>query len=175
MLIVNVASECGFTHNHYTELVQLQQRYSQKFAVLGFPCNQFGQQEPGDEKEIFDFANKHYSVNFQMFMKINTIGEHQNDLYKWLQETTGRQPNWNFCKYLLDENGNVVRFANPGTSPSAMENDIKKLVVGQKLKGSVLAYEDGDFGEEEDDSDDDNDGGSDEDERVYDDSFHGEL
>ena len=110
-----------------------------------------------------------------MFMKINTIGEHQNDLYKWLQETTGRQPNWNFCKYLLDENGNVVRFANPGTSPSAMENDIKKLVVGQKLKGSVLAYEDGDFGEEEDDSDDDNDGGSDEDERVYDDSFHGEL
>ena len=168
MLIVNVASECGFTHNHYTELVQLQQRYSEKFVVLGFPCNQFGQQEPGDEKDIFDFANKYYRVNFQMFMKINTIGERQNDLYKWLQETTGRQPNWNFCKYLLDENGNVVRFANPGISPSTMESDIKKLVAGQKLKGSVLAYEDGDFGEDEGDVSDDY-------EQVYEDSFHEEL
>ena len=168
MLIVNVASECGFTHNHYTELVQLQERYLEKFVVLGFPCNQFGQQEPGEEKEIFDFTSKYYRVNFQMFMKISTIGEHQNDLYKWLQEATGRQPNWNFCKYLLDENGDVVRFANPGISPSAMENDIKKLVAGQKLQGSVLAYEDGDLGEDDDD-------GSDDYERIYEDSFHGEL
>ena len=87
---MNVASDSSHTRDHYSELVQLQRRYSEKFVVLGFPCNQFGELDPGDEKKKFDFVNKEYRVNFQMFMWINAIGKHQNNLYKWLNETTGK-------------------------------------------------------------------------------------
>ena len=138
---MNVASDSSHIRDHYSELVQLQRRYSEKFVVLGFACNQFGELDPGDEKKKFDFVNKEYRVNFQMFMWINAIGKHQNNLYKWLDETTGKQPTWNFCKYLLNENGNVVRFAKPTFSPLFMKSDIKNLLAGEKVNRSIFAYE----------------------------------
>lgn len=141
LLIVNVASECGFTDHHYEELVELQQKYDQEdFAILAFPCNQFGEQEPQDNHQIYRFALKEYKVNFKMFSKIETIGKHAHALYKWLKlQTNGHEPNWNFCKYLLNQNGEVVRFASPVVGPKDMESDIEKLLSHEKLTGSITA------------------------------------
>ena len=130
MLQVTVRTPVTITQNQFN--------YS---GDLVFPCNQFGELDPGDEKKIFDFVNKEYRVNFQMFMQVSAIGKHQNDLHKWLNKTTGKQPTWNFCKYLLNENGNVVRFAKPPFSPLFMKSDIKKLLAGEKVNGLIFAYE----------------------------------
>lgn len=143
LLIVNVASECGFTDDHYRELVDLQKTYDHsEFNVLAFPCNQFGKQEPKKNKYIIKFAEQNYHVNFPMFSKVKTVGEHAHPIYKWLkQETMGTEPSWNFCKYLLNQHGNVVRYASPSTSPLTFQNDIKKLLAFEELKGGQLFYE----------------------------------
>ncbi|XP_050819569.1 glutathione peroxidase 7 isoform X2 [Gopherus flavomarginatus] len=109
-LVVNVASECGFTDSHYKALQQLQRDLgSQHFNVLAFPCNQFGQQEPDSNKEIESFARKTYGATFPMFSKIAVTGAGANAAFKYLIESTGEEPTWNFWKYLVAPNGKVVK------------------------------------------------------------------
>lgn len=110
-LVVNVASECGYTDLNYKELVDLQQDYQDKgFTVLAFPSNQFGQQEPGTNQQILSFASNNYGVNFPIFSKVEAIGDTVCEVYRHLSETLGSAPTWNFCKYLVDRNGEVVQF-----------------------------------------------------------------
>uniref|UniRef100_A0A674I0E9 Glutathione peroxidase n=1 Tax=Terrapene triunguis TaxID=2587831 RepID=A0A674I0E9_9SAUR len=109
-LVVNVASECGFTDSHYKALQQLQRDLgSHHFNVLAFPCNQFGQQEPDSNKEIESFARKTYGASFPMFSKIAVTGAGANAAFKYLIESTGEEPTWNFWKYLVAPNGKVVK------------------------------------------------------------------
>ncbi|HEY9489973.1 MAG TPA: glutathione peroxidase [Chryseosolibacter sp.] len=106
LLIVNVASECGFTPQ-YADLEKLHEEFGDKVVVLGFPANNFGGQEPGTNHEIAQFCQKNYGVQFQMFEKISVKGEDQHPLYQWLKEKTGQEPSWNFCKYLVKPDGTV--------------------------------------------------------------------
>jgi glutathione peroxidase len=111
VMLVNTASECGFT-KQYADLQQLHEQHGQDVVILGFPANNFGGQEPGSNEEIASFCQKNYGVNFQMFEKISVVGEDQHPLYAWLQQNAPNQekPTWNFSKYLIDENGNVIAF-----------------------------------------------------------------
>jgi glutathione peroxidase len=106
LLIVNVASKCGFTPQ-YADLQQLQDQYGSKVIVLGFPANNFGGQEPGTSLQIAEFCEKNYGVTFQMFEKISVKGEDQHPLYQFLKEKTGQEPSWNFCKYLVKPDGTI--------------------------------------------------------------------
>lgn len=109
LLIVNVASKCGFTPQ-YADLEKLNQEFGDKVIVLGFPANNFGSQEPGTNLEIAEFCQKNYGVKFQMFEKISVKGADQHPLYQWLKEKTGQEPSWNFCKYLVKPDGTVKFF-----------------------------------------------------------------
>lgn len=114
VLVVNVASECGYTPQ-YADLEKLSKDYESKLVVLGFPCNQFGGQEPGSAAEIKTFCQKNYGVTFPVFEKVDVKGENAHPLYKWLADknqngAVGQEPDWNFCKYLIDEQGSVVAF-----------------------------------------------------------------
>lgn len=109
VLIVNVASKCGFTPQ-YADLQKLNDQYGSKVVILGFPANNFGSQEPGSNAEISEFCQKNYGVSFQMFEKISVKGEDQHALYKWLKEKTGEEPSWNFCKFLVKADGTVKFF-----------------------------------------------------------------
>lgn len=130
ILIVNVASECGYTPQ-YADLQKLHETYGSKVVVLGFPCNDFGAQEPGTEAEIGVFCQKNYGVTFQLFSKLHTIGENQHPLYKWLstKELNGwneEVPRWNFCKYLISEDGKLLKYFNQKVKPLD-EEIIKEL------------------------------------------------
>ncbi|TLT03115.1 glutathione peroxidase [Aliarcobacter cibarius] len=133
MLIVNVASKCGFT-NQYEGLEELHKKYSNKgLAVLGFPCNQFLSQEPGTEEQIKEFCSLTYGVEFDMFSKIDVNGENTHPLYKFLKENSkgvlGTEAiKWNFTKFLVDKNGNVVKRYAPSTTPKEIEADIINLL-----------------------------------------------
>lgn len=133
LLIVNVASKCGFT-KQYTGLEGLHRKYKdQGFSVLGFPCNQFKAQEPGDEAEIKQFCSLTYDVSFPMFAKIEVNGENTDPLYKFLKnECKGilgsEAIKWNFTKFLVNKNGEVVDRYAPITEPAAMTKDIEKLL-----------------------------------------------
>jgi glutathione peroxidase len=107
LLIVNVASKCGFTPQ-YADLEKLHEEYGDKVVILGFPANNFGAQEPGTSLEIAEFCQKNYGVKFQMFEKISVKGPDQHPLYQWLKEKTGHEPTWNFCKYLVKPDGSVT-------------------------------------------------------------------
>lgn len=107
LLIVNVASKCGFTPQ-YKDLQKLHEMYGEKVVILGFPANNFGQQEPGSSAEIASFCEKNYGVAFQMFEKISVKGDDQHPLYQFLQEKTGKEPTWNFCKYLVKPDGTIT-------------------------------------------------------------------
>ncbi|XP_019633103.1 PREDICTED: glutathione peroxidase 7-like [Branchiostoma belcheri] len=109
-LVVNVASECGYTDSHYKELVRLQGHLAptKHFTVLAFPCNQFGGQEPMGNAAIDHFAKSMYKANFPMFSKIDVVGREAHPAYKYLAESTQAPPTWNFWKYLVDVNGKVV-------------------------------------------------------------------
>ena len=109
LLIVNVASKCGFTPQ-YGELEKLHETYGDKVVILGFPANNFGGQEPGSNEEIAEFCQKNFGVKFQMFEKISVKGDDQDPLYAWLKEKTGEEPSWNFCKYLVKPDGTVKFF-----------------------------------------------------------------
>jgi glutathione peroxidase len=109
LLIVNVASKCGYTPQ-YADLEKLHENYGDKLVVLGFPANNFGAQEPGSNAEIAEFCQKNYGVKFQMFEKISVKGADQHPLYQWLKEKTGQEPTWNFCKYLVKPDGTVKFF-----------------------------------------------------------------
>jgi len=133
MLIVNVASKCGFTPQ-YNGLEALYQKYKDKgLVVLGFPCNQFGSQEPGSEAEIQNFCRVNFGVTFPMFSKLKVNGEDTHPLYVHLKS---EQPGilgseiikWNFTKFLVDKNGEVVERFGSSTKPKEIEEDIEKLM-----------------------------------------------
>ncbi len=132
VLIVNTASKCGFTPQ-YEELQKLHTQYGDKVAVLGFPCNQFGGQEPGNTGEIGTFCKRNYGVTFQLFEKVEVKGDNQHPLYKWLTDKTqngwnDKAPSWNFCKYLVNEKGELVEFYGSIVSPTSSKivDEIKK-------------------------------------------------
>ena len=110
LLIVNTASECGYTPQ-YEDLQKLHEQYGSKVIILGFPANNFGAQEPGTNSQIAEFCKKNYGVTFQMFEKISVKGDDQHELYKWLKEKTGQEPGWNFCKYIVKGDGTVKFFS----------------------------------------------------------------
>jgi glutathione peroxidase len=122
VLIVNTASKCGFTPQ-YKELEELYQKYKDKnFTIIGFPCNQFGGQEPGSSTEIHDFCTKNYGVTFLMMEKVNVKGDSISDIYKWLTNKSqngvmSSSVKWNFQKYMIDENGFLVGYALSFKSP----------------------------------------------------------
>lgn len=154
LLIVNTASKCGLTPQ-YEGLEKLYEKYEEKgFTVLGFPCNQFGGQEPGTDEEISNFCSLNYQVKFPIFQKIEVNGEHAHPLYQHLREQAPEEENldkesklykylsqnapelmegstirWNFTKFLIDQEGKVVRRYSPTTSPEEIEEDIEKLLL----------------------------------------------
>ena len=120
LLVVNVASQCGLTPQ-YTQLESLQDKYHDKgLAVVGFPCNQFGSQEPGSEEEIVKFCKSKYDVSFDMFSKIDVNGDNAAPLYKQLTAKDGKIA-WNFEKFLIGRNGEIVARFAPKTKPDAPE------------------------------------------------------
>ena len=133
LLIVNVASKCGFT-SQYDGLEQLYQKYRDRgLVILGFPCNQFKNQEPGSEQEIKEFCRLTYGVSFEMFAKIEVNGENAHPLYTHLKnECPGllgsRTIKWNFTKFIVDSSGRVVKRFSPATEPVDLEGDIIQLL-----------------------------------------------
>lgn len=135
LLIVNVASRCGFTPQ-YTGLQALYDSYHERgFTVLGFPCNQFGGQEPGSEQEIRSFCELDYGVSFPMFEKLDVNGDGAHPLFRYLKtEAKGllgtEAVKWNFTKFLVDRAGNVVSRFAPSTTPEALRPEIEALLGG---------------------------------------------
>ena len=132
LLIVNTASACGFTPQ-YKGLEALQQKYGARgFSVLGFPCNQFGRQEPGSAAEIGQFCSSNYAVSFPMFDKIDVNGDNAHPLYQYLKGEKsgllGSAIKWNFTKFLIDRSGKVVGRSAPTTTPEALTKDIEALL-----------------------------------------------
>ncbi|XP_061540127.1 glutathione peroxidase 7 [Phycodurus eques] len=128
-LVVNVASECGFTEEHYKALQKLQRDFGpHHFNVLAFPCNQFGQQEPGSDKEIDSFVRRVYEASFPLFSKIAVVGTGANNVYKFLVESSGKEPDWNFWKYLLDVDGKVVDAWGPKVSVEEIRPKVAEMV-----------------------------------------------
>jgi len=133
LLIVNVASRCGFTPQ-YTGLEALQRKYADRgFAVMGFPCDQFGAQEPGDENEIKNFCRLNYDVSFPMFAKIEVNGAGAHPLYGHLKTSAkgllgSESIKWNFTKFLVDRSGNVLKRYAPQDKPEAIAADIEAVL-----------------------------------------------
>src|SRR5690348_307461 len=132
LLIVNTASACGFTPQ-YKGLEALQKSYgSRGFSVLGFPCNQFGRQEPGNAAQIQEFCTSNYAVSFPMFDKIDVNGDHAHALFKFLKGEKsgllGPSIKWNFTKFLIDRSGKVVARHAPTTTPEALKKEIEALL-----------------------------------------------
>lgn len=130
VLVVNTASYCGFT-SQYEGLEKTYAKYASKgLVILGFPSNDFGSQEPGSNKEIADFCKNTYDVKFPMFAKSAVSGSTPNPLFKALIAKTGTTPKWNFYKYLIDRNGNVVDSFNSMTKPTSnsITSEIEKLL-----------------------------------------------
>ncbi|MGB6635640.1 MAG: glutathione peroxidase [Bradyrhizobium sp.] len=132
LLIVNTASACGFTPQ-YKGLEALQQSLGARgFSVLGFPCNQFGRQEPGSPAEIGQFCSSNYAVSFPMFDKIDVNGDNAHPLYQYLRGEKsgllGSSIKWNFTKFLIDRSGKVVGRYAPTTTPESLTKDIEALL-----------------------------------------------
>jgi glutathione peroxidase len=122
VLLVNTASACGYTAQ-YAELQMLADQYRDKLIVLGFPSNDFGEQEKGSDEEIARFCNKHYGISFPLSLKSKVLkGKDQNKVFEWLTNKAengwnDREPGWNFSKYLVSEKGILIHFFDPGISP----------------------------------------------------------
>ena len=133
LLIVNTASKCGFTPQ-YTGLESLHQTYGERgFSVLAFPCNQFGGQEPGSEEEIQSFCDLNYQTSFPLFSKIEVNGADSHPLYAHLKEQApgvlgSKRIKWNFTKFLVNQEGEVVKRYAPSTKPEAIASDIEALL-----------------------------------------------
>jgi glutathione peroxidase len=133
LLIVNVASKCGFTPQ-YTGLEALYRKYAERgFEVLGFPCDQFGHQEPGDEAEIKSFCTTTYEVTFPMFAKIKVNGPDAHPLYRYLKESRPgllglESIKWNFTKFLIDKNGEPLKRYAPTDKPESLEGDVESAL-----------------------------------------------
>jgi glutathione peroxidase len=153
LLIVNTESKCGLTPQYESLEKVFRTHKDQGFSVLAFPCNQFGGQEPGTDEEIQTFCSVNYDVSFPVFKKIDVNGEHAHPLYRYLREQAPEDSNidtdsrlyqhlrnnfpqilesadikWNFTKFLIDQNGNVVKRYFPSTLPEEIENEIEKLL-----------------------------------------------
>ncbi|MDO5291584.1 MAG: glutathione peroxidase [bacterium] len=133
VMVVNTASKCGLTPQ-LEGLEELYKKYGDKgLVILGFPCNQFASQDPGDNKEISEFCLINYGVTFDMFQKIDVNGENAHPLYKFLKEqakgTLGNKIKWNFTKFLIDTKGNVVKRYAPTTKPQSIEKEIEQLLA----------------------------------------------
>jgi glutathione peroxidase len=131
LLIVNTASACGYTPQ-YAELQELHEMHGDKITILGFPANNFGAQEPGTNEEIGAFCSKNFGVTFQLFAKSSVLPPDQNPLYAWLTHAdqngwSNEVPTWNFCKYLVGEKGELLKFYSAGVSP--MSDEVLKEVV----------------------------------------------
>jgi len=125
ILIVNVASRCGFTPQ-YGELEKLQQKYKEKLQIIGFPCNQFGMQEPGNSTEIKEFCSSNYGVTFPIAEKVKVKGNNKSPIYEWLTNKklngwNSTTPSWNFCKYVVSEEGDLMIFFSSKVLPSDTE------------------------------------------------------
>lgn len=133
VLIVNTASQCGFTPQ-YKGLQKLYEKYKDKgFVILGFPCNQFGGQEPGDDKAISEFCTLNHGVTFPLMKKSDVNGDNTNEVFKWLKSQKAgilglTRIKWNFEKFLIDKNGNVVNRWASTTSPDAIDAEVAKLL-----------------------------------------------
>lgn len=133
LLVVNTASKCGFTPQ-YDGLEKLYEQYKDRgFEVLGFPCNQFGGQEPGDAEEIAEFCKVNFGVTFPLMQKIEVNGENASPLFDWMKrEAPGilgsKAIKWNFTKFLIDRQGRVVKRYGPSDTPAAIAKDIEKLL-----------------------------------------------
>ena len=128
ILIINVASACGFTPQ-YEGLQDLFERYKDKgLEILAFPCNQFGSQEPGSNDQIKTFCEDKYNISFKLFDKVDVIGEHASPLFNYLNEVAGRDIKWNFTKFLFDQNGNFIKGYGSMKTPKMIEENIIELV-----------------------------------------------
>lgn len=121
ILVVNVASECGFTPQ-YQQLQELQEHFGEQLVVIGFPCNDFGGQEPGDGAEIRRFCTQRFDITFPLTAKVQIKGEHKHPIYRWLTAKaenghSDSMVSWNFQKYLLDENGHLLAVFPPACDP----------------------------------------------------------
>lgn len=130
VLLVNVASNCGYTPQ-YTELEALYQQHKNKLVILGFPANDFKEQEPGSDEEIASFCKVNFGVTFPLFQKQSVVDTAGNRVYKWLTDPAengwnNQKPTWNFCKYLVDENGKLLAFFPAAASP--LGNEIVSLL-----------------------------------------------
>ncbi len=133
VLAVNTASQCGFTPQ-YKGLQQLQDDFAPRgFTVLGFPCDQFAHQEPGDDAEIATFCEKNFGVTFPLFAKIKVNGGDAHPLYQWLRKQKrglfGGRINWNFTKFLIAPDGTVIKRYSPSTKPEKIIADIEKALA----------------------------------------------
>jgi glutathione peroxidase len=134
LLVVNVASRCGFTPQYEALEALYRQHRDEGLVVLGFPCNQFGKQEPGAPEEIMKFCSTTYDVTFPLFAKLEVNGERTHPLYRWLKSRAkgllgSESIKWNFTKFLLDRRGNVVDRYAPATDPASLENEIVRLLA----------------------------------------------
>ena len=132
VLVVNTASKCGFTPQ-YQGLQSLYDQYGEQgFTVLGFPCDQFGHQEPGSEDEIGAFCEKNFGVSFPMFSKVDVNGDQAHPLYAWLRAQKGgllgSKIKWNFTKFLIGKDGQVIDRFGPTTKPEKLTGDIEKAL-----------------------------------------------
>ncbi|WP_345266522.1 glutathione peroxidase [Nibrella viscosa] len=130
VVILNVASKCGYTPQ-YADWEKFYKEHGSKIVVLGFPANNFMSQEPGSNEDIATFCQKNYGVTFPMFEKIDVTGDSQHPLYKWLSTKSlngwnDKTPSWNFCKYVINENGQLTHFFASGVKPTDAE--FKKAV-----------------------------------------------
>ncbi len=133
VLVVNTASNCGFTPQ-YDGLQKLQDQYGDRgFAVLGFPCDQFGHQEPGPNDEIATFCKKNYGVTFPLFAKVNVNGSESHPIFKFLRSAKsgmlGNKIKWNFTKFLVDGDGKVIKRFGSTTKPEKLTKEIEKLLA----------------------------------------------
>ncbi len=140
VLVVNTASKCGFTPQ-YEGLEMLYQKYRDKgLVVLGFPCNQFGNQEPGDSEAIAEFCAINYGVSFPIFAKVDVNGSQTHPLFKYLKAALpgimGGRIHWNFTKFLIDDQGNPVKRFSPLTKPEKMEWHLTELLKPRSFAGA---------------------------------------
>jgi len=134
VLIVNTASQCGFTPQ-YQGLQKLQDEYAEQgFDVLGFPCDQFGGQEPGEDTEIASFCERNFGVTFPLFSKVDVNGDQAHPVFEWLKSEKGgligSKIKWNFTKFLVGRDGRVIGRYAPTTKPEKIAEDIKKALAG---------------------------------------------
>ena len=134
LLVVNTASKCGFTPQ-FEGLEKMYEQYKDKgLEILGFPCNQFGKQDPGSNAEIMEFCQLNYGVSFPMFAKVEVNGDAADPLFKYLKKAAPgllgtEQIKWNFTKFLIDADGNVVKRYAPKDTPKAIAHDIEALLA----------------------------------------------